>query len=86
MDFLLTDLPYNITLVQHDENSNQDIYPSACTKFVSKFCSEMLRPEAHGDIFCSFIQFRPWYMVLWKEVEVQEGTRLSASDSDREKI
>lgn len=42
----------------------------------------MLRPGVHVYTFCSELQFGFWYKVLSKEVDKQEGTGKSASDSD----
>lgn len=79
---MLINRPYNIRCFWNDENTNHDIFGCAGKKVILNLCSSMLQPEGRANILCSSLQAGPWYSVLSKDVEEDERTSGSGSDSE----
>lgn len=77
--FVLPDPPYNIKRVQYNDNLIHGIFTSTDMKAMEKLCSEVLRPDADGHVFCSASQWSPWYRCYQKKMNnmrIQVSQRL----------
>lgn len=52
-DLLFSDLPYNVSPGQEDTISHYDVLSSQELTDMAALCKQVMRPWAHGDLFCS---------------------------------
>ena len=57
VDLLLTDPPYNVRREANKGNSRYDVFYESDIMDLCDLCKHVLKPGAHGLIFCSFQQF-----------------------------
>lgn len=74
VDFDMADPPYNVRRERNTANSEYNVFNLQDMKDMVEHMGRRLKPGAHGDIFCSSLQFALWYKAFTsKKKEVQSS-------------
>lgn len=57
VDFVLSDIPYNVLRDPNDDHSQYDVFGSTDTKNMAKIFGDVINPGVLGHAFCSALQF-----------------------------
>lgn len=84
VDFVLTDPPYNVRRKVNTENSEHDKFSFGDMQKISGLLGEVMKPGAHGHVFCSTLQFSKWHKVLSSEQKKVARLLQEALEDNRE--
>ena len=77
VQLVLTDPPYNTRREGNQENSSHDSFSDRDMEDLIEICVKVMKPGAHGVIFCSFQQFE-----MWRKIIMSHSTQILDYDAD----
>lgn len=66
LDFLLSDLAYDVRSSREDVNPHDDVGILEDVASAVALCKRIRNPEAHCHLLCSTLHFDQWYEILSK--------------------
>lgn len=65
--FYLAEVPYSVRKDPNGDQPKYDMFYSNDMKSMGKVLGENLKPGAHGNVYCSGLEFSIWYNDLASE-------------------
>lgn len=83
VDLVLADHPYNVRRDREERNADHYVSALEDIKDMASVLEEVMKPEGHGDWFCSVLQFAIWYRALSaKKTEEQVHSEKEGKESE----
>lgn len=73
MDSVLSEPPCNVQRGIDDFNYNYNVPSFESRVDAVVLCERVMRPAAHGDLFCAALQFGEWYKILLRAREKEDS-------------